>query len=114
MVIGSVSSLHSELMQWNKYARILYESGVEKLHKLAGKDKVAQWCKENNLEEELTKSEAVALPPAPKEPQTKPQTVPSKNKPESSGTFNKKKPFKKVKTSSSGNNDEIDDIFGAF
>lgn len=105
-----MGSLHCELMQWTKYVRILYESGVEKLQKSFGREKVAKWCGENHLEEKLVKSEVIAL----KEPQTNAPIVPSKNKPESSGSL-KKKPFKKLKTSSyNSNNDEIDDIFGAF
>lgn len=113
-VVGSVSTLHSELMQWAKYNILLYNSGIEKLRISFGEEKVNGWCKVNGLDLKLKEKEQIKseeLKPHTQKTETKnpPQKmIPSKNK----SAFAFKNKVKKAKTN--GNNNEIDDIFGGM
>jgi len=119
---GSVSSLHNELMQWNKYSRILHDCQVEKVKKEFGMGRVEAWCKENHLVEVLglVKKETCELKNHPNGKNTQPknqkippklkQNLPTPSQPSSSQS--KTKFVKKSKSSLKG--DEIDDIFNLF
>lgn len=110
VAVGSVSSLHNELMQWNKYVKILYDSQVNKLTIEFGREKVEKWCKENNLQEKIgyIKEESKELKP----PQTNNNVNKNPNLPlkHSSQSKSKKNFIKKSKSNQSIGN-EIDDIF---
>ena len=101
-------------MQWVKYIRLLYNSGIDKLKNFVGELRIGGWCKENGFEEKLKeemKSEILKIPKT--QPQNTNQNppqkmIPSKNK--SAVPF--KKQAKKTKTN--GNINEIDDIFGGM
>ena len=117
---GSVSSLHTELMQWNKYARILYDCQMEKIVKEFGKERIEVWRKQHHFEEILgpIKKESSQLKVSPSvvsNIQSKSQTIiPAKHKQNSLTPQSKKKFVKKSKSSQGGGGDEIDDIFNDF
>lgn len=114
IAIGSVSNLHTELMQWNKYVCILYGSEIEKLVNRIGLEKVKDWCNENHLELSIkTEIEPIILKKNPTKPvieaiESKSQPIPSKHK-----SSSKNLSFKKSKTSK-GTGNEIDDIFNSL
>lgn len=114
-VVASVSTLHSELMQWTKYIRLLFAGGMDKLKKSFGADEVIEWCKEHGIEEKFKdpiKTEELKPPVSKSETldQSTSKTIPAKNK--SGNSHSKSLKPKKLKTSSGGN--EIDDIFGGM
>lgn len=97
-------------MQWAKYIRLLYNSGVEKLKSSFSEGRVSEWCIENGLEDKLkeqVKSEELKKPEAQKTVLQQQKIIPSKNK---STSVPFKKQVKKTKTF----NNEIDDIFGGM
>lgn len=115
-VVASVSTLHSELMQWTKYIRLLFTGVIDKLKNSFGADKVIEWCGEHGIEEkfkEPIKAEELKPPVSKSETpnQSTSKTIPAKNK-SSGNSHSKSFKTKKVKTSSGGN--EIDDIFGGI
>lgn len=101
-------------MQWAKYIRLFYNSGIEKLKSSLSEERVSGWCKENGLEEkfkEPAKDEELKKPETPK-PQiqknvTHQKIIPSKNKSSSV-------PFKKQVKKTKSFDNEIDDIFGGI
>ena len=88
-----------------------------------GMERVSAWCKENELKEkfkEQPKSEFLK-PPKTIDVQTNHQNtnqnskaIPSKNKSGPPPNSFKKQQYKKSKTTPSGSNNEIDDIFGGL
>ena len=115
MVIGSLSVLHSELMQWNKYVCILYNGQVEKLSKLVCDDQFNEWFATHGLDKliiisKMEEKEQKLPKPAPTVPvaqsESSKKLIPSKNK---SSNYTKPK-----KSSSKKKGDDIDDIFDSL
>lgn len=106
VVVGSISTLHAELMNWHKYVRILYDSSMDKLKNQLGKERVSDWCKSYHLEEKCQEIEMAK--PLNTVNITKSAVAPVKNK--QSGEVVKKS-YKKTKITKTGTGNEIDDIF---